>query len=88
MDPTSSGRKQHTTVDRCAPIGHADPRLSNDQAAKYLGLSPSTLNNWRSKRYPDRSIPFEKVGRLVWYRQSRLDKFLAACERDTESASK
>lgn len=48
--------------------------LQPKQAAEYLGVSPGTLEVWRStKRYP---LPFIKVGRLVKYRQSDLDAFL------------
>ncbi len=45
------------------------------EAAEYLGLKPQTLSVWASTgRY---SLPFVKVGRLVKYRQSDLDEFLA-----------
>ena len=50
--------------------------LSNYEAAKYLGVSPGTLEIWRStKRYP---ISYIRVGRLIKYRKSDLDAFLAA----------
>jgi len=53
-----------------------DPLLDNPQAADYIGVTPRTLEVWRcTKRY---SIPFVKVGRLVRYRQSALDAFLAS----------
>lgn len=46
-----------------------------EQAAEYLGLEPQTLAIWRSTgRY---SLPFVKCGRLVRYKQSDLDKFVA-----------
>jgi excisionase family DNA binding protein len=45
-------------------------------AAAYLGVKESTLAVWRcTKRYP---LPFVKVGRLVQYRKSALDAFLAS----------
>jgi len=48
--------------------------LTTEQAAKYLGLKPSTLAIWRSTgRYP---VPFVKVGRNTRYRKADLDKFL------------
>jgi excisionase family DNA binding protein len=48
--------------------------LNNDDAAKYIGVTPRTLEVWRcTKRY---QIPFIKVGRLVKYRKSALDAFL------------
>lgn len=53
-----------------------DPLLTSRQAAAVLGVQEETLCNWRStKRY---SIEFVKVGRLVKYRQSALDRFIAA----------
>ena len=55
--------------------------LTNEEAAAYLGLKPGTLDVWRStKRY---SLPYIKVGRLVRYRKSDLDRFL---EEQTRAA--
>lgn len=49
--------------------------LSTHQASIYIGVSLGTLEVWRcTKRY---QIPFIKVGRLVKYRKSALDDFLA-----------
>ena len=56
----------------------ADPLLNEQQAAKILGVKPATLQVWRStKRY---SIQYIKVGRLVRYRLSALQGFLASRE--------
>jgi excisionase family DNA binding protein len=53
-----------------------DPLRTEAESAEYLGLKPTTLSIWRStRRY---SLPYVKVGRLVRYRQSALDAFLAA----------
>lgn len=53
----------------------ADELLNEVQTAERLGVKPSTLQVWRcTKRYP---LPYIKVGRLVRYRQSDLDAFLA-----------
>lgn len=58
---------------------HQDP--SNDQlfspkrAAKYLGVVENTLSVWRSTGRYD--LPYIKVGRLVKYRLSDLQEFLA-----------
>ena len=50
--------------------------LSNEGAAEYLGVTPRTLEVWRcTKRH---QIPYIKVGRLVKYRQTALDTWLAA----------
>jgi hypothetical protein len=49
--------------------------LNNNQAAAFLGVTPRTLEVWRcTKRH---SIPYIKVGRLVKYRQSSLENWLA-----------
>jgi excisionase family DNA binding protein len=49
-------------------------RLSNQEAASYLGLKPQTLDVWRSSgRY---SLPFVKIGRRVFYRKSDLEAFI------------
>ena len=53
-----------------------DPLLDDRQAAQYLGVKPTTLQVWRSTgRYP---IEHLKIGRLVRYRRSALDAWLAA----------
>lgn len=48
-------------------------RLSNAEAADYLGLKTATLNKWRV--YGD-GPPFIKIGRIIQYRKSDLDAFL------------
>ncbi|MDA0711265.1 MAG: helix-turn-helix domain-containing protein [bacterium] len=45
---------------------------NNDTAAAYLGCTPGTLRVWVSKR----RVPFVRVGRLVRFRKSDLDKWL------------
>ncbi len=51
-----------------------DRSFNNVEAAIYLGITPGTLEVWRStKRY---LIPYIRVGRLIRYRQSALDSFL------------
>lgn len=48
--------------------------LSTTDAAQFLGVSVGTLEVWRCrKRY---AIPFIKVGRLVRYRRSALERWL------------
>lgn len=49
-------------------------RLNRQQAAEYLGVTEGTLAVWASTgRY---QLPFIKVGRKVFYRQSDLDVFI------------
>ncbi|QSA98816.1 helix-turn-helix domain-containing protein [Methylococcus sp. EFPC2] len=57
------------------PLGNI--LLTPQQAGEYLGgIAVDTLAVWRStKRYP---LPFIKVGRMVRYRKSDLEAFLAA----------
>ena len=52
-----------------------DPLMTENQAAELLGVKPTTLQVWRStKRYP---LEYVKVGRLVRYRLSALEEFVA-----------
>lgn len=49
--------------------------LSRRQAAAYLGVREQTLAIWKcTGRY---SLPCIKVGRLVKYRRSDLDRFIS-----------
>jgi len=49
--------------------------LSRREAASYLGVTEQTLAIWKcTGRY---SLPCVKIGRLVKYRQSDLDAFIA-----------
>lgn len=58
--------------------GSADPLLNTKEAAKYLGLSPYTLERWR---YLVKGPRFIRVGgKAVRYRQSALDAFIAEGE--------
>jgi excisionase family DNA binding protein len=51
-----------------------DELLTTAEMAKILGVSPNTLEVWRSTgRY---ALPFVKVGRLVRYKRSAGAKFL------------
>jgi len=49
--------------------------LDTNQAAEFLGgISPVTLNTWRStKRY---DLPYVKIGGRVFYRVNDLNAFL------------
>ena len=51
-----------------------DPLLTRVEAADYLGVKPSTLAQWASNGSSE--LTFIKVGRLVKYRVSDLQKFL------------
>jgi excisionase family DNA binding protein len=48
--------------------------LSEDEAAELLGVTPGTLQVWRSrKRY---GLAYLKIGRLVRYRRADLLRWL------------
>ncbi len=65
-----------------APL--ANPLLTPEQAAEYLGVQPQTLNLWRcTGRY---SLPFIKCGRLVKYRRADLDAWLTSRTQTSSSA--
>jgi len=52
----------------------SSPLVNRAQAAEFLGVKQQTLACWlTTKRYP---LPVVKVGRLVKYRKSDLEKFL------------
>jgi excisionase family DNA binding protein len=46
---------------------------NKQQAAAYLGIAESTLNHWICER----KIVFIKMGALVKFRKSDLDRFIA-----------
>lgn len=49
--------------------------LTREEAAEYLGVTARTLAVWACvKRY---NLPYVKVGRLVKYRRTDLDNFIA-----------
>jgi len=50
--------------------------LNEAQAAEVLGCKPQSLRVWRCVGRHD--LPYVKVGRLVRYRLSDLEKWLAA----------
>ncbi|WP_337123811.1 helix-turn-helix domain-containing protein [Mesorhizobium sp. ISC11] len=49
-----------------------DPRLTVEQAARYLGVSVPTLNRWRST---GNGPTWTKLGSRVYYRVSELKAF-------------
>lgn len=51
-----------------------DQLLNRKEASKFLGIQENTLAVWATnKRY---KLPFYKVGRLVKYKISDLEKFI------------
>ena len=47
--------------------------MNKGTAAKYLGISNNTLNEWISSD----SVPFKKIGRSYRFNRNELDKFMA-----------
>ena len=54
---------------------HNENALNERQAAKYLGVSASTLRLWRAE---GRSPRFFRAGKLVRYRRNDLDSWIEA----------
>ncbi len=55
--------------------GLRDPLLTPEQTAGQLITDTGTLANWRCSRRVD--LPYVKIGRLVRYRQSEVEAFIA-----------
>ncbi len=51
--------------------------VGEDEAARLIGLSTSTLRSWRSQRRRE-AIPFVRAGRRVLYRVADLTEYLRA----------
>lgn len=56
--------------------------LNTKQAADYLGCSRQRLEIWRSQ---GSGPPYSKLSRMVRYRRSSLDEWLAAHEQSNTS---
>lgn len=55
-------------------IDNKNQLLTRKEASKFLGVKENTLAVWATnKRY---NLPFYKVGRLVKYKISDLEKFI------------
>ena len=47
--------------------------LTQAEAAKYLGVAPLTMRNWRNQR---RGPDYLKIGRAISFCKSDLDRFI------------
>ena len=55
-------------------IQKSEQKFTREEAAAYLGVSPSTLANWAcTKKFV---IPYYRAGRSVKYKKSDLDAFI------------
>lgn len=57
--------------------------ITNDEAARLLGLKPQTLMMWR---HESRGPAYVKVGRYVYYRRTDLSSWLTSHRCDPEAA--
>jgi len=60
-----------------SPTPSNDDLLTREQAAEYLQVSVRNLDRWHAKRY---GPPRCKIGRLVRYRKSSIDRWIDASE--------
>ena len=58
------------------------PVLNTEQAARYVGLSPSTMAKLRMR---GGNVPHIKIGRRCLYRREDLDAWLVANQRASTS---
>jgi D-aminopeptidase len=73
MASVSRSNRQLTEAAEQSVRRSPSARLTEDEAAEFLGVEASTLSVWRcTKRYP---LPYIKVGRLVRYDLEDLVKF-------------
>lgn len=47
--------------------------ISATEAAKFLKVSPRTIERWRTQ---SSGPPYIRLGRRVWYRRQRLNEFI------------
>ena len=57
--------------------------MTQEEAAESLRAKPTTMQWWRTT---GRGPKYVKLGRRVFYRQSDLDAFIAAGEREPAAA--
>lgn len=61
-------------ADNSAKVNSKWPEYMNKRtAAKYLGISNNTLNEWIDSD----SVPFKKIGRSYRFNRDDLDKFMS-----------
>ena len=60
-----------------------DPLLSIGEAATYLGMTP----RWVRGQLEEDKLPFIKLGRLVRFRKSHLDRYIEENTRTPEDGS-
>lgn len=48
--------------------------ISQEKAATYLGVKPTTLRSWIKK--PENDVPAHKIGRMWKFKRSELDEWV------------
>ena len=75
----ASGRGTHEANDLETLPSGVERTLTRKEAARYLGVTPGTLNTWAcTGAY---RIPYKKVGRFAHYKIEDLDKFALSRRR-------
>jgi len=59
--------------------------MTREQAAEYIGVSPSTLADWAHTGR--RELPYYQLGRKVFYMKSDLDEFIESLRQTKASAA-
>ena len=54
--------------------------MTTIETADLLGISPATLETWRSRRVPHQP-PYFKVGNRVVYQRAEVERFMQTCRR-------
>lgn len=73
-----SGPERYTVGHHAGPsVSQPDRLLDVREAAELLAVKPATLYTWAS----DRRIPTVKLGRVLRFRMSTLQKLIAKAER-------
>ena len=66
----------HRKVVMALPNENARDRLSDKEAADYIGVSIATVRSWRFKRI---GPPYLKIIRRIYYRRSDLNEWIDKC---------
>ena len=72
---STTGPTLNTTAEQYTATPLPSPNLKTSEAAAYLNVEPTTLEQWR---WNGRGPRFVKISRAVRYRLSDLDAFLEA----------
>jgi hypothetical protein len=66
-------------MSKTLPLPAESPRAAlrnRVEAAAYLGLAPATLADWAINGTHRSELPYIRLGKRCYYRQSDLDRFI------------